>query len=155
MISFTVIGTPVPQGSKRHVGHGVMVEANKALPSWRDSVVTAARAVAPAEPLAGPVRVVLDFRFLPVASAPYRTRHVSAPDVDKLARAVLDALTIARVVVDDARVWDLHANKRYCEPSEAPGVGVVVEDTSEAEAIGREWKKEAAACARKAAKAAS
>ena len=29
MIEIKVIGLPAPQGSKRHVGHGVMIESSK------------------------------------------------------------------------------------------------------------------------------
>ena len=38
-ISWTSTGIPAPQGSKRHVGRGIMIEANKALPAWREQVV--------------------------------------------------------------------------------------------------------------------
>jgi Holliday junction resolvase RusA-like endonuclease len=41
----TVFGQPAPQGSKRHVGHGVMVESSKKVKPWRQDVVAAARSV--------------------------------------------------------------------------------------------------------------
>lgn len=156
-VTFTVVGTPVPQGSKRAFktpgGAVVMAEANKAHKPWRAEVVAAARAEAPSEPFAGPVEVHLWFRFLPVASDPYRTYHASAPDIDKLARTVLDALSVARVIVDDARVCELAAHKRYCDAHETPGVSVYVFSLEDIEAQRRVSKKEAAAAARKAAKA--
>lgn len=156
-VTFTVVGTPVPQGSKRAFktpsGAVVMAEANKAHKPWRAEVVAAARAVAPYRAFAGPVNVSLNFRFLPVASDPYRTYHASAPDVDKLARGVLDALKVARVIVDDARVCELNATKRYCADGEAPGVDVYVFSLEDSEARQREWKKEAAKAARRRAKA--
>lgn len=33
-IGFHVIGLPAPQGSKKHVGHGVMVESSKKVKPW-------------------------------------------------------------------------------------------------------------------------
>ena len=38
-ISWTSTGIPAPQGSKRHVGRGIMIEASKSLPAWREQVV--------------------------------------------------------------------------------------------------------------------
>ena len=35
---FTVHGLPAPQGSKRHVGKGVMVESSKYVKPWREAV---------------------------------------------------------------------------------------------------------------------
>ena len=40
------------------------------------------------------------------------------PDIDKLARCALDALT-GIVFRDDAQIVDLHATKRYGEPERA------------------------------------
>ena len=53
----------------------------------------------------------------PKPRAPFFKR--SAPDVDKLQRAVFDALTEAQVWRDDSLVVDVHARKVY---SDTPGV---------------------------------
>ena len=37
--SITVLGPPIPQGSKRHVGRGIFIEANKKLPRYREDIV--------------------------------------------------------------------------------------------------------------------
>jgi len=50
-VEFTVLGVPAPQGSKRHVGRGVLVESSKALGPWRDAVAWAARDAAVARSL--------------------------------------------------------------------------------------------------------
>ena len=42
-LSFFVPGKAAAQGSKRHVGRGVMVEMSKDLPAWRTAVANAAR----------------------------------------------------------------------------------------------------------------
>ena len=38
----TVHGTPAPQGSKRHVGRGIMVESSAKVKPWREAVKHAA-----------------------------------------------------------------------------------------------------------------
>lgn len=47
--SFAMVayGTPAPQGSKRHVGRGVMIESSKNLKPWREAVKYAALAAKP------------------------------------------------------------------------------------------------------------
>jgi len=128
-----VHGTPAPQGSKRHVGNGRMIESSPKLLPWRtkiaDTVVACGWANHPLND--GAVRVVLDFimprpkyHFLKSglrANAP--TRHTVTPDIDKLARAVLDALTNAGVWRDDAQVAQIEAYKTY---GTEPGVWVRV-----------------------------
>ena len=37
-IFIPVIGIPAPQGSKRHVGHGIMIENSKRVKPWRQDV---------------------------------------------------------------------------------------------------------------------
>ena len=49
--------------------------------------------------------------------------HAVRPDLDKLARAVLDALVGAGVIRDDAQVAELHATKGY---GERPGLAVAL-----------------------------
>ena len=41
-IFIPVIGIPAPQGSKRHVGHGIMIENSKRVKPWRQDVKEAA-----------------------------------------------------------------------------------------------------------------
>jgi hypothetical protein len=45
-VEFEVVGLPAAQGSKRHVGNGVMVETSKNLKPWRAAVAAAARDIA-------------------------------------------------------------------------------------------------------------
>lgn len=118
-IAFHVHGTPAPQGSKRHVGHGVMVESSKLVKPWREAVKFAALEVRPAEPIDGPVAVCLAFTLAAPASAPKRRLAMGPcrkPDIDKLVRSTLDAIVDAGLIVDDARVVGLHATKRYGQP---------------------------------------
>lgn len=126
-IHLTVHGLPAPQGSKRHVGGGVMIETGGAkLKAWRDAVrVDAALGMAGRPPLVGPVAVHVTF-MLPRPKSHYRTGsfaqelkstaptlHSSKPDLDKLVRSTLDGLKAGGVYLDDSQVSSLHTTKRY------------------------------------------
>lgn len=117
MIRFEVQGHPAPQGSKRHVGNGRMVEQSKAVAPWRQNVKAAAQAAmgwGQQSPLAGPVAMSVVFALPKPASAPKRKRTWPArrPDLDKLLRSTLDALT-GVVFADDGQVIGLQATKTY------------------------------------------
>jgi len=125
VISMRVLGYPAPQGSKRHVGRGVMVEASKKVTPWREAVVCEAQRHGHVGLLLnGPVDVHLAFYFQrpqghyrasgdlkPVAPLFPSTRSVG--DIDKLVRSTLDALVQASVLTDDSIVVDLSARKRF------------------------------------------
>jgi crossover junction endodeoxyribonuclease RusA len=134
-VTFEVRGTPSPQGSKRHVGNGIMVEsAGQKLKSWREAVrseAVGAMKDTNHPPIIGAVAVVVTF-FLPRPKAHYGAKGLKAtspvtcakrPDADKLLRSTLDALTAAGVYVDDSQVVHLAAAKMYADP--AP-VGAVI-----------------------------
>ncbi|QKO02977.1 RusA-like Holliday junction resolvase [Gordonia phage TZGordon] len=130
-IVFYVPGHAAPQGSKRHVGGGRMIESSKRLKPWREDVHAAARrafAASRFEPFTGPVDVRLDFIMPRPKSAP-KTKQIPAvkrPDVDKLARAVLDALT-GVAFADDSQVVELHARKQlHFQLPAGPGVGITI-----------------------------
>lgn len=124
-----VIGQPAPQGSKRHVGGGRMVESSKAVKPWREAVKWAAgEAVADSNGLrypTGPVNVTVDFTFRRPRNH-YRTGRFAdllrddapelvdtKPDIDKLLRSTFDALTDAGVWRDDSQVAVVIATKSY------------------------------------------
>ncbi len=68
----------------------------------------------------------LEFRMPRPKSTPKATpAAVKRPDLDKLARAVLDAIT-GTVLVDDSQVVDLSASKRLAEVGESPGALISV-----------------------------
>lgn len=134
LVAFVVAGTPVAQGSKKVVpagGHHRAVETNeKNLRPWRAAIAAAARdAMDLADPTRGPVVLELEFSG-PRPASHYGTGRnagelrpsapqakTTMPDVDKLARAMLDGLT-GIVFVDDAQVVELIARKCY-GPAEA------------------------------------
>jgi crossover junction endodeoxyribonuclease RusA len=130
---FVVPGRPAPQGSKRHVGHGVMVESSRELGPWRERVALAAHnamLAAEATPFVGAVSIRLCFVLPRPKSTPKRSTPpaIKRPDADKLTRAVLDAIT-GVLLLDDAQVVDLRAHKRLAGIGENPGVTITVEHT--------------------------
>ncbi|MGZ4610442.1 MAG: RusA family crossover junction endodeoxyribonuclease [Actinomycetes bacterium] len=115
-VTFTVYGDPRPQGSKRHVGRGILVESGgQAFHDWRYDMTCAAReAMSARQPLTGPVEVRATFSLKRPASAKKAgAYHAKRPDLDKLLRALLDALQASGVVEDDGQVARLLVTKTY------------------------------------------
>lgn len=129
-LKFFVPGVPAPQGSKRHVGKGIMIESSKRLAPWRDDVTRIAQSSAERDAWISPDAVHVRAIFWLVrprsVSMRRRPRPTVKPDLDKLVRAVFDSLTIARVIADDAAVVTLTAAKVYCGPTDMPGVSVTL-----------------------------
>lgn len=129
--SACVWGKAQTQGSKRgfihpHLKRVVIVDDNdKALKSWRQEMVVAMLRTKPPRPADTSVACSVKV-YVPRPQAHYRTgAHVgelkpNAPkvpaaghDIDKVARAILDAGQIAGWWINDARVSDLHVKRRY------------------------------------------
>lgn len=129
MIAFRVPGLPIAQGSKSfkgmRAGKPILAESAKGLDKWRGDVeLMARRATGYSRPaLDEPVLVIVEFTFKTPKARAGEIRHATMPDVDKLARAVLDSLKAAAVLSDDGRVSDLVATKRY---GPEPGAYIVV-----------------------------
>lgn len=140
-VSFWVEGTPRPQGSKRHVGNGVLIESSAGLKAWRHRVRTRAALAAHEVDgcIDGPVRLTLTFYLQRPASQhvagdrnrPVKARYADArptttPDLSKLLRAVEDAITDAGLWRDDSIVVEVVASKVYADriPRAVPGVEI-------------------------------
>jgi crossover junction endodeoxyribonuclease RusA len=130
LTTFRVAGLPAPQGSKRamthrHTGKTIMVEQSGAkLKAWREVVAETAAIYFRGQLLDGPVRVKITF-WLPRPASATRAWPSVRPDVDKLARAVLDPLT-GVAFADDSQVCELDVDKRYCQPGIQPGAVVSI-----------------------------
>lgn len=124
-VEFFVAGVPQPQGSKTGYVRGkraVVVDKNPAkLKPWRAAIADDAANVEVR--FEGPTSVALRFVFVRPASAAKRMFPSVRPDVDKLARAVLDGLVSGGLLADDSLVVDLRAVKEY---GDTPGVHVMV-----------------------------
>lgn len=121
MIEFTVYGTPRPQGSTRaffvkKLGRAVITTDNTKLKPWRQQISdTALSLAAQMFQRETPVEVTMNFYFTKPASAKKRRGMTVKPDIDKTARAILDAIT-GVLIVDDAQVVEMHARKHYGGP---------------------------------------
>lgn len=157
MIIIRVSGKPAPQGSKTRNRAGAVYESSAAVGPWRDAVRTETqRAVVAAA--AGPyppylrgeaVEVAIIVRLARPAShfgtgrnseflrpgAPMRP--ASTPDIDKLARAILDGITAGGVIGDDKQIADLGISKVYCDRDESPGCLIRVELAMVVGAVGQ------------------
>lgn len=115
-----VPGVPRTQGSMTHIGKGRMQHSDS-LVAWRTLVRDELRqyVLSPSGffgdglPWLGPVAVRCIF-----------VRADGKGDIDKLARAVLDALTESRVIVDDLQVVTLKCDR--VERVERRGDGVFI-----------------------------
>ena len=123
-VAFEIPGAAAPQGSKRAIrlrnGRTVLVESSDKVKPFRALAALCAREAWGRPPVRGPVEVVAAFAFTRPkshlttkgalrAGAP---SHPGKPDVDKLARALLDGLT-GVLYVDDAQVVRLTVTKCY------------------------------------------
>ena len=131
---FSVLGiTPAPQGSKRHVGNGRMIESSAKVKPWREAVRQ--EALQAGIPISDqPIHLRLTFRFRRPRghhttrgtlkpSAPHT--HITRPDLDKLCRSTLDGLT-GVLFHDDSQVASLVASKEYAADDELEGVMIEI-----------------------------
>jgi crossover junction endodeoxyribonuclease RusA len=110
VILFRVDGVPVPQGSMRVFNGHVVHNKGAELAVWRSAIAIEARR-AGCTPEPGAVKLDLLF-VMPKPRTVKRTQPTVAPDLDKLIRAALDAMT-AIAYVDDGQVTEIIAQKVY------------------------------------------
>ena len=155
-----VPGNPVPQGSKRALlrkgtNIPIVLDSNRiGLARWRAQVAAYAmeqKAKDGQSTYTGPVAVRLEFwmkrpsdhylpingkRTVPVVRQGSPIYVTTAPDIDKLTRAVFDSLTDADVWHDDSQVVKCIATKLYAhdydDQGPKPGVLIVVQPWSKA-----------------------
>lgn len=132
-VSLTVPGVPQPKGSLKAFRHArsrriVVTSDNPKLKQWQRAVRTAAlHGRGWDDPFDGPVTVACVFLLPRPRSYPKRVvAHTRKPDLDKLVRAVLDALAADGLFGDDAAVVELHATKAYACDGFQPGVLITV-----------------------------
>lgn len=122
-ITLHIHGRPAPQGSKRHIGGGRMIESSRYLRQWRDDIIAQIR---PEQRLRLDEPVHLSAVFL--LPRPRRHKagewHAKRPDLSKLLRAIEDALVDAGVLADDSRITSIDASKLY---GDTPGVMITIE----------------------------
>ncbi len=145
-LSIAAIGRPAPQGSKQLGGAGQLLEQSAYLPAWRQAVKVAtfeayARQGIPAKLLplfpAGTPVVIESLTFFvgpDQCRADGTDEPVGTPDIDKLLRAVLDALggakgnhKSARCFADDSQVVEIRGLRKVRATTQM-GALIVVSD---------------------------
>lgn len=128
-------GKPAPQGSARgfvnkKTGRAIIVKDNDAKQkTWRgdirEQVMTAWDGK---PPLDGPILATFNFVMPRPKTTPKRHTPpaIKRPDLDKLARAVCDALTSAGVYGDDAQITTLCCRKRLAALDEPSGCAIFI-----------------------------
>lgn len=164
LLRLEVPGFPRPQGSKKafvnkKTGKAQMGESSgENLATWRADITVLATRARPAQIITGPVQTVIEFRF-PRSKSHYGTGRNSlvlkatAPaypvsvgrhgDLEKLERAVNDALTAAGVWDDDILVVDSHTTKVFATDARDVGAAITVFPLRATIAETPPWPKEA------------
>ena len=145
-LHFWVPGVPAPQGSKIRTRYG-MREASAKVKPWREAVKHAAMTAMDDDDDFQPIEqdgVHLRIRFIfKRPQSHYGTgnrwnilkerfanaRMTRKPDVDKLCRATMDALTEAGVWADDSQVCDLQATKKYGNDRTVEGAWIYIDNS--------------------------
>jgi crossover junction endodeoxyribonuclease RusA len=135
-ITFHVLGTPMQKGSIVRMPSGGYLPAGttasrKAMNQWVSDVrYAASEAMGERQPVRTCIRFMCEFQ-LPYPQSSIRKYqlgwypHIKKPDVDKLLRSMLDALT-GVVWADDSQVAYAIINKVYAW-NDRPGAHVVVD----------------------------
>ena len=98
MIRVRIEGIPIGQGSMRSVGKRMIHENQEKLDAWRDLIAYQMLRYRGTFPKGTPVAAILMFEFPRPPRSRDRARFkTTPPDLDKLVRAVGDALTMAGV----------------------------------------------------------
>ena len=137
---FHVIGLPIPQGSQVYSttkdGRAFGRYANaQHLMAWREQVAQAAWRHTNGEQFTGPVHLKLLFYFDRPKSH-YNSKELlkptapqcitKKPDIDKISRAVLDALESAVLMDGDETVVGLYASKHWAD-DHPQGCHIIIE----------------------------
>ena len=129
-IEIDVLGDPAPQGSKR-VFNGRIVEASgEKLKRWRKAIAAACVAARDTNDtfFTGAVEVRVTF-YMPrpkTVTMEKRLLPIVPPDLDKLARGLLDGIGQSQMIWgDDSQVTYLNAKKVYADGRE-PGAKIEI-----------------------------
>lgn len=134
-LEFWVYGEPVPKGSTKSfyikkIGRTVTTDSNPETKKWQARIAEEAQKaqdVAHMFSTEKNVGYVVECWFYtqkPKSKPKWWRFWTTRPDIDKLARAVLDGLT-GVIIADDSQVIDLLSHKRYCaSPHDPPGAKI-------------------------------
>ena len=132
--SSTIPGAPIGKGRPRATVRGGFVRTYTPAKTkkWESDAAMVLRSSWREEPLEGPISVGILALFPRPQRMVWKTKpmprvpYVQKPDLDNVAKAVLDALEKAGVIRDDKAVWSLDCEAMYCAGDEDPRVVVRV-----------------------------
>lgn len=141
VISFFIPGVPRPKGSSQiyHTKNGspYVAAGSKYQYEWentiRDTILTEAPQLHTHTPYdespvqkhyLQPVGLQLVFKLTPTKA--YRTHTTSYPDIDKLTRCTLDALTKSHLIHDDRQIVYTETMKQYADNPGEEGVYIAI-----------------------------
>jgi len=125
--SIWISGKAAPQGSKKAFvinNRAVLVDASGGNKAWRKHVTETVKAHEQYIRYKGAVNVTLAF-YMEKAKSNKTSFMMQKPDVDKLCRSVLDALSDSEIIEDDSRVVSLTAYKKWADDGQ-PGVLITI-----------------------------
>lgn len=135
MITICVPCIPVAQPRQRHAliaGHvRNYTPAKDPVNAFKATLRLAAQQVYHGPPLSGPLRVIIDAVFPRLSNTPKkrpgRLRKTTKPDLDNVAKAVMDALN-GLTWADDAAISELTVTKWHAAADEQPNVEILIEE---------------------------
>ena len=136
MITVTVPGKPVTQGSTKTINRRTFHDNDATLMPWRTAIAWHVQqemaAAAITEPLEGPLALVATFTLAKPPSVP-KSRWAPAvkPDLDKLCRALGDGIGGSGLICQDAQIVTIQASKVY---GPLPGVTFTITPAERGEA---------------------
>ena len=138
-VTLIVQGVPQPKGSLKAFRHArsrriVVTADNPKLRAWQRAVQVTALAARGRGGRAFPGPVTVECLFLLPRPRSYPARvvhHTRKPDLDKLVRAIFDALAADVLFGDDAAVVEVRATKAYAGDGFQPGVLITVADATD------------------------
>ncbi len=146
-VAFKVMGEPVPQGSVRAFvtksGRPIITHSNRNTTEWRQRIARVAQDTRPNK-WEMDRAILLDIVFLmprPKSLPKKIIQDVKRPDLDKLVRAVMDALT-GIFYQDDSQVTQLTASKNYTQKDDPPGVVIRIIGRSPLEETAYWWDED-------------
>lgn len=128
---YAIPGDPIPKGRPRVALRGgrAMAYTPRRTELWEATAATLIRAQrGPLPPLAGPVKLTVEAvarrpkRLRRRADDPFRVWRPTRPDIDNVAKAVMDALVLAGVLLDDGQVVYLVGLSWYAAKAAGPVV---------------------------------
>ena len=130
MLSFIILGVPVPQGRPKFFRRGNLVGVYDppASKKAKADFILQARKYKPIKPFEGAIWLDLFFYMpRPKGLGKKITKHIKKPDIDNLCKLAIDSMK-GEFFKDDSQITFMNAQKQYCEGLENPHIRVAIEE---------------------------